>query len=98
MADTINELELTVSRRIPAPRARVFDAWLSPRMLEKFMRPAGIDMPSRVTNDPVKGGRFSIIMTHRKRRSRTLVPIWKSIRIRGFPLPGSPRIRLTTAS
>ena len=63
MADTINELELTVSRRIPAPRARVFDAWLSPRMLEKFMRPAGIGMPSRVTNDPVKGGRFSIIMT-----------------------------------
>lgn len=63
MAETINELELIVSRRIPAPRAKVFDAWLSPRMLEKFMRPAGSDMPSRVSNDPVKGGRFSIIMT-----------------------------------
>jgi uncharacterized protein YndB with AHSA1/START domain len=63
MTDTIQDLELTVSRRISAPRARVFDAWLSPGMLEKFMRPAGSHMPSRATNDPVKGGRFSIIMT-----------------------------------
>jgi len=63
MAEAINELELTVSRKIPAPRQKVFDAWLSPPMLAKFMRPGGKDMTSKVTNDPVKGGRFSIIMT-----------------------------------
>lgn len=62
MTDTINELELTVSRRIPAPRDKVFDAWLSPPILAKIMRPGGKQMTSKVTNDPVKGGRFSIIM------------------------------------
>jgi uncharacterized protein YndB with AHSA1/START domain len=62
MALTMNELELTVSRKISAPRDKVFNAWLSPRMMEKFMRPGGSDMTSKVTNDPVRGGRFSIIM------------------------------------
>lgn len=63
MAETMNELELTVSRKIPAPRAKVFDAWLSPPMLAKFMRPGGSGMTAKATSDPVKGGRFSIIMT-----------------------------------
>ena len=63
MTDAINELELTVSRRISATRTRVFDAWLSPPMLAKFMRPAGKDMTATASNDPVKGGRFSIVMT-----------------------------------
>lgn len=62
MAETINELELTVTRRIPVSRQKVFDAWLSPSTMEKFMRPPGSGKPARVSNDPVKGGRFSIIM------------------------------------
>ncbi|MCY0149509.1 SRPBCC domain-containing protein [Hoeflea sp. G2-23] len=63
MVKTLNELELTVSRKIPAPRQKVFDAWLSPSMLAKFMRPGGKDMTAKASNDPVKGGRFSIVMT-----------------------------------
>ena len=63
MAEAMNELELTVTRRIPAPRTKVFEAWLSPPMLAKFMRPGGSGMTAKATNDPVKGGRFSIIMT-----------------------------------
>lgn len=62
MVETLNELELTVSRKIPAPRKAVFEAWLSPHMMEKFMRPGGSDMTSKVTNDPVNGGRFTILM------------------------------------
>lgn len=59
----MTELELTVNRRIAAPREKVFNAWLSPAMLSKFMAPPfGSSEPSRVTNDPVKGGRFSIVM------------------------------------
>lgn len=56
------ELELTVSRTIPAPREKVFNAWLSPAMLSKFMRPPETIGTARVENDPVKGGRFSIVM------------------------------------
>jgi uncharacterized protein YndB with AHSA1/START domain len=59
----MNELELTVSRTIAAPRKEVFDAWLSPAMLAKFMGPPSAATGNAdVSNDPVKGGRFSIVM------------------------------------
>ncbi len=59
----MSELELTVSRTISASREKVFNAWLSPALLAKFMAPpSGGTEASRVTNDPVKGGRFSIVM------------------------------------
>ncbi|MEO9340158.1 SRPBCC domain-containing protein [Mesorhizobium sp. SB112] len=59
----MNELELTVTRTIPAPREKVFDAWLSPKILGQFMRPSSsMTSPSKVTNDPVKGGQFTILM------------------------------------
>jgi uncharacterized protein YndB with AHSA1/START domain len=57
------ELELTVKRTISASRERVFNAWLSAETLAKFMQtPAPDNGPTRVSNDPVKGGRFTIIM------------------------------------
>ncbi|MCV9999214.1 SRPBCC domain-containing protein [Pararhizobium sp. YC-54] len=59
----MTELELTVNRKIAAPREKVFNAWLSPAMLAKFMAPPfGSSEPTKVKNDPVKGGRFSIVM------------------------------------
>jgi uncharacterized protein YndB with AHSA1/START domain len=59
----MKELELTVSRTIAASRERVFNAWLSPQMLAKFMMtPLPGSKPAKVSNNPVKGGRFSIIM------------------------------------
>ncbi len=59
----MTELELTVSRKIAASRERVFNAWLSPETLAKFMQPPfDGSKPARVTTDKVKGGRFSIVM------------------------------------
>jgi uncharacterized protein YndB with AHSA1/START domain len=59
----LHELELKVSRRIPAPRETVFNAWLSPDLMAKFMQPSTTRVgPSTVENDPVRGGRFSILM------------------------------------
>jgi uncharacterized protein YndB with AHSA1/START domain len=59
----MSELELTISRTIPASREKVFNAWLSPKVLAQFMNtPMGGAAPAKVTNDPVKGGRFSIVM------------------------------------
>lgn len=59
----MEELELTITRRIAASRETIFNAWLSPATLAKFMRPAANSQPaSRVENDPVKGGRFLIVM------------------------------------
>jgi len=59
----MSELELTVNRTISAPRERVFKAWLDPDMIAKFMHvPNKGSVASKVKNEPVKGGRFSIIM------------------------------------
>lgn len=58
----MSELSLAVSRTINAPASRVFDAWLDPTMIAKFMRPSP-DMPAPdVSNEPVEGGRFDILM------------------------------------
>lgn len=57
-----NELNLTVSRIIKAPAARVFDAWLDPQMLARFMLPGeNMSVPDAET-DAVEGGRFRIVM------------------------------------
>jgi len=59
----MSELELTVSRKIAASREKIFNAWLSPTALAKFMKtPAGNFDARDVTTDPVKGGRFMIVM------------------------------------
>ncbi len=63
----MSELELTINRTISAPREKVFNAWISPAAMAKFMRPPECTNDSRVKNDPVKGGRFEIIMVTSER-------------------------------
>ncbi len=58
----MTELTLTVERKIKAPQADVFNAWLNPEMLRQFMMPAaGMSVP-KASSDPKEGGRFEIIM------------------------------------
>lgn len=58
----MTELSLTTSRLINAPAAKVFNAWLDPKMLARFMLPAdGVSIP-KVETDPRVGGRFSLVM------------------------------------
>ena len=54
---------LVVRRTIPISRERVFDAWLDPARLARFMRPGGI-VRTTAEVDPHVGGRFRIVMTH----------------------------------
>lgn len=62
MSDTISELSLETSRTIAAPREKLFDAWLNPDMLARFMTPGENMSVPRATTDPKVGGRFSILM------------------------------------
>lgn len=56
------DLTLTVSRLITAAPERVFDAWLDPMLLSRFMRPEeNVTIPVAET-DPREGGRFTILM------------------------------------
>jgi len=58
----MTELALNVSKIIHGPIEKVFDAWLNPKILSKFMMPMP-DMPaSDVENDVREGGGFTITM------------------------------------
>lgn len=58
----MNELEVKVSKVISAPIDKVFDAWLDPKMLAKFMQPMEGMSDAIVTNDAKVGGKFSVVM------------------------------------
>ncbi|MEM7318740.1 MAG: SRPBCC domain-containing protein [Pseudomonadota bacterium] len=58
----MTELSLEVTHQMPYPPERVFDAWLNPDMLAKFMIPGpGMTVPE-ATSDAKVGGRFRIVM------------------------------------
>jgi len=58
----MTDLTLTIERTINASQEDLFNAWLNPDMLRKFMVPkSGMSVP-HAANDPKKGGRFDIIM------------------------------------
>jgi uncharacterized protein YndB with AHSA1/START domain len=58
----MNDFSLTVNRRIGAPVETVFNAWLDPDMLARFMIPGdGMHVP-KAEADARVGGRFTIIM------------------------------------
>jgi uncharacterized protein YndB with AHSA1/START domain len=58
----MSELTLKTSRHIGAARKDVFQAWLDPQMLARFMLPGeGMSVPN-ASVEPKVGGRFAIIM------------------------------------
>lgn len=54
--------ELTISRTIPAPAKTVFEAWLNPEALAKFIKPMEGMPDCTVEVDAQEGGEFQIIM------------------------------------
>ncbi len=59
---TMNDLSLTVSRRINAPVVKVYNAWLDPQTLTRFMANCqGMNLVVAET-DPRVGGRFLLAM------------------------------------
>jgi uncharacterized protein YndB with AHSA1/START domain len=55
-------LDLTVRKVIPAAIDTVFDAWLDPAALARFMKPGEGMSDSRVELDAREGGNFLIVM------------------------------------
>lgn len=58
----MTELTLTVRKTVPAPPEAVFNAWLDPAMLKKFMVTCEGDRVPRAESDAREGGRFLIVM------------------------------------
>jgi uncharacterized protein YndB with AHSA1/START domain len=58
----MSDLTLTLEREIKAPAEKVYNAWLNPEMLAKFMIPGeGMTVP-KAEATPEVGGRFDIVM------------------------------------
>ncbi|HBS26486.1 MAG TPA: SRPBCC domain-containing protein [Gammaproteobacteria bacterium] len=58
----MTDLTVKLNKTIHAPIETVFDAWLDPKLLARFILPApGMPEP-KVENDPQEGGKFVIIM------------------------------------
>ena len=56
------ELYINITRKINAPIEQVFDAWLNPELLARFMRPMPKMTAPETTLDATEGGRFIIKM------------------------------------
>jgi len=61
---------LVVRRTIPISRERVFDAWLDPVHLARFMRPSSTARATAEVDARV-GGRFRIVMYHPNAKAGT---------------------------
>ncbi len=62
MTDTATELHMETSRVIAADQETLFDAWLDPEMLAKFMTPGPNMSVPEATSDARVGGRFRVVM------------------------------------
>ena len=58
----MSDLKVTVSRTIKAPIERVYNAWLDPITMARFMTPAPDIVVPQAETDPRVGGRFSFVM------------------------------------
>lgn len=58
-----SDLTLNITRKINAPAKAVYNAWLNPEMMAKFMIAGdGMSVP-RAEADAREGGRFTVIMS-----------------------------------
>jgi uncharacterized protein YndB with AHSA1/START domain len=58
----MTELTVNLNKQIEASITKVFDAWLDPEILAKFMLPMPGMENSQVENEALEGGTFLIIM------------------------------------
>ncbi|MGB8819450.1 MAG: SRPBCC domain-containing protein [Rhizobiaceae bacterium] len=58
----MSDLSLTVNRRINQPAKKIFDAWLNPEMMAKYMVPDDSFTVPHAEIDAKVGGRFSFIV------------------------------------
>lgn len=70
--------ELTLERRIRAPREKVFDAFVTPALMKAWMCPRGMTVPE-ASADPRPGGRFSVTMLARDGDRHTAAGVYQEV-------------------
>jgi uncharacterized protein YndB with AHSA1/START domain len=61
----MTELSVNIEKTINAPIEKVFDAWIDPLIMSRFIMGMPNMPESTVENDPREGGEFTIIMHYR---------------------------------
>ena len=85
--------DLTLTRTIRAPRAKVFDAFVNPDQLRRWFGPRGHTV-AEATVDAKVGGRYRLLMQPMAGRlSPSAACIARSRRPRGWCSPGSGKAR-----
>ena len=59
----MTDLTVNINKDINASIEKVFDAWLNPALLAKFILPMPGMAEPETTNDPRVGGKFEIVMS-----------------------------------
>lgn len=71
--------ELTLTRSIRAPREKVFDAFVTPALMKRWMCPRGMTLPE-ADADPRPGGRFSITMLARDGDRHSAAGVYQEVK------------------
>ena len=71
------DLALKVTRTIPAPPERVFDAWLTPEIMTRFLHGHPDHSVTSADSDPKVGGAFRVLMNNGEKD----LPHWGEYRI-----------------
>lgn len=74
---TTELLALEVTQQVNAPPEKVFDAWLDPEMISRFMLTEPDSGVAKAETDPRVGGRYDIVMTN----DMGEVPHWGEYRV-----------------
>ena len=93
----MTDLTINIKKTIHAPIEKVFDAWLNPKMLSKFMMPMPGMPESDVENDARKGGNFTIIMHAGDDKLPHTGEYLEIVARTGWFLPGCLKAHLMTA-
>ena len=70
------DLALKVTRTIPAPPERVFDAWLTPSIMTRFMHGAPDHTVTSAESDARVGGTYKVVMNNGEKH----IPPWGEYR------------------
>jgi uncharacterized protein YndB with AHSA1/START domain len=62
----MTDLSLSITRRIKATPKAIYDAWLDPATIARFMAGGADQRVTEAATDPRAGGRFRIVMTSDK--------------------------------
>jgi uncharacterized protein YndB with AHSA1/START domain len=74
-----NDISLSLVRTIKAPPQKVFDAWLQPETLKRWMAPSEAMDVTVAETDPRVGGRYRLVMREPDGRVHSITGVYREV-------------------